>query len=50
MVYASKYGANDINNAKNITSLEVVNYGGDITSGGNINTAHEVIAHIGYGQ
>lgn len=43
-------GRNDINNAKNITAMGKGSFGGNITSGGNINAAHEVIAHNGYGD
>lgn len=43
-------GGNDINNAKNITASGMGSFGGNVTSGGNINAAHEVIAHNGYGD
>lgn len=43
-------GGNDIDNAKNITATGKGSFGGNITSGGNIDAAHEVIAHNGYGD
>ncbi|HDH0903474.1 TPA: shufflon system plasmid conjugative transfer pilus tip adhesin PilV [Klebsiella oxytoca] len=43
-------GGNDIDNAKNITATGKGRFGGNITSGGNIYAAHEVIAHNGYGD
>lgn len=43
-------GGNNINNAKNITASGAGSFGGNITSGGNINAAKEVIAHNGYGD
>lgn len=43
-------GGNNINNAKNITASGIGSFGGNITSGGNINAAREVIAHNGYGD
>lgn len=43
-------GGNDINNAKNITASGTGSFRGNVTSGGNINAAHEVIAHNGYGD
>ena len=43
-------GGNNINNAKNITASGSGSFGGNITSNGNINAAHEVIAHNGYGD
>ncbi len=43
-------GGNNINNAKNITASGTGSFGGNITSGENINAAKEVIAHNGYGD
>lgn len=43
-------GANDINNAKNITASGTGNFGGNVTSGGNVTAAAQVIAHNGYGD
>lgn len=43
-------GGNNINNAKNITASGTGSFGGNITAGGNINAAKEVIAHNGYGD
>ena len=43
-------GGNNINNAKNITASGTGSFGGNITSGGNINADKEVIAHNGYGD
>lgn len=43
-------GGNNINNAKNITASCTGSFGGNITSGENINAAKEVIAHNGYGD
>ena len=43
-------GGHNINNAKNITASGAGSFGGNITSGGNINAAKEVIAHNGYGD
>ena len=40
----------NIYNAKNITASGTGNFGGDITSGGNITAAKQVIAHNGYGD
>ncbi|MDH8206362.1 shufflon system plasmid conjugative transfer pilus tip adhesin PilV, partial [Klebsiella pneumoniae] len=36
--------------AKNITASGTGSFGGNITAGGNINAAKEVIAHNGYGD
>jgi len=43
-------GANDINNAKNITASGTGSFGGNITSGGTVTAAGQVIAHNGYGD
>ena len=43
-------GGNDIDNAKNVTASGTGNFGGNITSGGNITAAKQVIAHNGYGD
>lgn len=43
-------GGNNINNAKNITASGTGSFGDNITSGGNINAAKEVIAHNAYGD
>lgn len=40
-------GANDINNAKNITASGTGNFGGNVSSGGTITAAKEVVAHNG---
>jgi len=43
-------GANDIDNAKNITASGTGDFGSDITSGGTVTAAGQVIAHNGYGD
>ena len=43
-------GGNSITNVKDITAAGAGSFGGNITSNGNINAAHEVIAHNGYGD
>lgn len=43
-------GANDIDNAKNITASGTGNFGSNINSGGNVTAAAQVIAHNGYGD
>lgn len=43
-------GANDINNAKNITATGTGDFGGNITSDGTITAAGEVVAHNGNGD
>lgn len=43
-------GANDINNAKNITASGTGTFGSDVSSGGKVTAAGEVIAHNGYGD
>ncbi|HBQ8809349.1 shufflon system plasmid conjugative transfer pilus tip adhesin PilV [Klebsiella pneumoniae] len=43
-------GGHSITNVKDITAAGAGSFGGNITSNGNINAAHEVIAHNGYGD
>lgn len=43
-------GGHSIINVKDITAAGAGSFGGNITSNGNINAAHEVIAHNGYGD
>lgn len=43
-------GGNDINAAKNITASGIGNFGGNVTSGGIVTAAGEVVAHNGYGD
>jgi hypothetical protein len=43
-------GGNDINAAKNITASGIGDFGGNVTSGGVVTAAGEVVAHNGYGD
>ncbi|VUS27905.1 hypothetical protein SB6412_00401 [Klebsiella pasteurii] len=43
-------GGNNINNAKNITASGAGKFGDNITAGGTVTAAKEVIAHNGYGD
>lgn len=43
-------GGNNINNAKNITASGTGKFGDNITAGGTVTAAKEVIAHNGYGD
>jgi len=43
-------GGNDINAAKNITASGIGYFGGNVTSGGVVTAAGEVVAHNGYGD